>query len=73
MKKVLASEGGAESTGIKRALHIARGHFSDYREGRGLFGKHHGIYWWDPQLRGSVSEGYAPKDYIIDAPGRVKA
>ncbi len=47
MRKQLA-EAGAEGTGgLKRALHIMRGHFKDYREGRGLFGKVHGMWWWD--------------------------
>lgn len=26
---------------------IRRGHFKDYRQGRGLFGKHHDLYWWE--------------------------
>lgn len=50
---------------IKRALHIARGHFKDYRTGGGLFGKLHGLYWWDMQLRGSADAGMVIKDYEI--------
>lgn len=28
-----------------KALTICRGHFKDYRNGKGLFGKYHGIFW----------------------------
>jgi hypothetical protein len=39
-----ARRDGAESS-LSRALHICRGHFKDYRDGRGLFGKYQGLYW----------------------------
>ena len=42
-----------DPAGLKRALHICRGHFKDYREGRGLFAKTHGIWWWDFRLTDS--------------------
>jgi hypothetical protein len=50
MRKQLAAVGANEPSGLKRALHIMRGHFKDYREGRGLFGKVHGMWWWDFRL-----------------------
>jgi hypothetical protein len=50
MRKALHEAGGAD---LKRALHIMRGHFKDYREGRGLFGKVHGVFWWPFQLKDS--------------------
>ncbi len=53
MRKQLAAAGAHEPGGLKRALHIMRGHFKDYREGRGLFGKQHGIWWWDFRLADS--------------------
>jgi hypothetical protein len=65
MKKVLRMEGQSESTGIKRALHICRGHFKDFSKGHGLFGRYTGIYWWNSQVRGSLSEGIVNKDYSI--------
>jgi len=57
MKQVLRREGKAESTGLQRALHICRGHFADYTQGRGLFGKFHGRYWIPQTVRGTVKGG----------------
>lgn len=70
MKMVLKSEGRAEDTGLKQALHICRGHFKDYTES-GLFGKHHGVYWWHETLRGNTSKGVVVKDYDVLAPPEV--
>jgi hypothetical protein len=53
MRKELASEGAEQPGGLKRSLHIMRGHFKDYREGRGLFGKTHGMWWWNFRLADS--------------------
>lgn len=68
MKKILREEGQSEITGIKRALHICRGHFKDFSKGKGLFGRYRDLYWWDSQVRGSVKHGVTMKDYDIDAP-----
>jgi hypothetical protein len=67
MKKVLKTEGKSEETGLKRALHICRGHFKDFRE-KGLFGKFKGIYWWDSQVRGNSKYGTIDKDYNVNPP-----
>lgn len=64
MRKILASEGKSESTGLRNALHICRGHFKDYRDS-GLFGRHPGIYWWDSQVRGDRRVGIVNKDYEV--------
>lgn len=64
MKQVLRSQGNSEQTGLKRALHICRGHFKDYRE-HGLFGKLKAVFWWDQAIRGSISGGAVVKDYSI--------
>ena len=64
MKKVLAEKAEKNNTDIKMAVHICRGHFKDYRNGNGLFGKFKDVYWWDQQLRGDFSLGYVDKDYI---------
>lgn len=45
-------------------LHICRGHFKDFRE-KGLFGKLHGLYWWESQLRGNPERGRVHKDYAV--------
>lgn len=68
MKKVLCTEGKSEHTGLKLALHICRGHFKDFRDGRGLFGRHKNVYWWDSQVRGDISAGIVNKDYSISSP-----
>lgn len=69
MKKTLRTEGQVETYGLKHALHICRGHFKDYREGGGLFGKHKGLYWWESHVRGSAEEGVVDKDYCIKLKG----
>lgn len=70
MKKVLRSEGNSESTGIKHALHICRGHFKDFRNGAGLFGKYKGLYWWDSQVRGNKNHGTVSKNYNVGPPSQ---
>jgi len=52
------------SSSVKRALHICRGHFKDYRKS-GLFGHYKGIYWWDMQARGTIEKGEVKKDYRV--------
>ncbi len=65
MRRVLRIEGREAQNGTQRALHICRGHFADYTEGRGLFGKYNGMYWIDQHVRGSASRGIALKDYRV--------
>jgi len=45
MKKVMNSEGDIEHYGLKKALHICRGHFRNYMEGSIKFGNLQGMYW----------------------------
>ena len=68
MKGVLRSEGGMEEAGPKVALHICRGHFKDYRDGPGLFGKHRAVYWWEGSVRGSLARGKVEKEYQVLTP-----
>lgn len=67
MKKILRDEGDSENSGIKHALHICRGHFKDFSNGNGLFGKHQDMYWWNSQVRGSSKHGIVSKDYNVTA------
>jgi hypothetical protein len=67
VKKILKEQGNIEKTGIKQAMHICRGHFKDYRDGRGLFGKYQGLYWWEDQVRGDKHEGIIVKNYKVNA------
>lgn len=68
MKGVLRAEGGLDKSGPKVALHICRGHFKDYRDGPGLFGKHKAVYWWEGSVRGSLTKGKVEKDYQVSPP-----
>ena len=68
VKKILAHQGQAGEKGLRMALHICRGHFKDYRNSKGLFGKHKELYWWDQHVRGSLEEGVVLKEYVAPAP-----
>jgi hypothetical protein len=68
LKKVLRAEGGmGAGNTFAQALHICRGHFKDYRDGKGLFGRHKGMYWWEQAIRGDPSVGVHDKDYTVRA------
>jgi hypothetical protein len=65
-RKILKSEGElSKGASLSKALHVCRGHFKDYRDGAGLFGKAKGIYWWEQALRGNVSAGVHVKNYRV--------
>lgn len=53
LRQILRQEGKSHEVGLAKALHICRGHFRDYREGRGLFGKLHGVFWTPSVVRGT--------------------
>jgi hypothetical protein len=59
LKQILRSEGRAGQVGLAKAMHICRGHFRDYREGRGLFGRYHKLVWTPSVVRGTRG-GKAP-------------
>jgi len=65
MKAILKSEGNSETIGISKALHICRGHFKNYIEGKGLFGKYHGLFWWEDTIKGDKTKGEISKEYNI--------
>lgn len=65
MKKILQKEGSLDQNGLKKALHLCRGHFKDYSEGRGLFGKFKGLFWWDMHTKGDLSTGILSKEYRV--------
>lgn len=68
MKKVLRSEGGADESGARRALHICRGHFSHYSEDKPLFGRIAGTFWIPTHVRGTHERGVVTKDYAVHPP-----
>ena len=50
---------------IGYSLHICRGHFKDYTKGKGLFGRIHGSFWWEEQMRGDIKHGISEHDYKV--------
>ena len=46
-------------------LHLRRGHFKDYREGKGLFGRIKGLFWCPATTVGRVEEGIIKKTYEV--------
>lgn len=65
MKEALRAEGGIETNGLKKALHICRGHFANYSEEKPLFGKYAGQFWKPSHVRGSIEQGAVVKDYQV--------
>lgn len=68
MKQVLKTEGGIEHNGLKKALHICRGHFATYSEDKPLFGRYSGTFWKPAHVRGNADNGTVYKDYKVKAP-----
>jgi hypothetical protein len=46
-------------------VHLCRGHFKRYTKEAPLMGKHTGLYWWQPQVRGSHKHGAIEKNYKV--------
>ena len=68
MKQTLESVGGASENGLKKALHICRGHFATYTEDAPLFGNYVGSVWKPQHVRGSARQGVVVKDYRVLSP-----
>jgi hypothetical protein len=68
MKQVLRTEGGVEANGIKKALHICRGHFATYTDEKPLFGHTTGTVWRPSHVRGSAKQGVVVADYKVNPP-----
>jgi len=67
-KDVLRREGQSEQTGIKKALHICRGHFCTYTAEKPLFGHFVGTVWKPSHVRGDIKAGAVVKDYSVSPP-----
>jgi hypothetical protein len=65
LKQILRTEGKSGEHGLAKAMHICRGHFKDYREGRGLFGKYKQIVWQPSVVRGTKGEKAAPREIEV--------
>lgn len=68
MKAVLRTEGGIEANGLKKALHIVRGHFATYSPEKPLFGHFSGTVWKPSHVKGSAKEGVVVSDYAVHSP-----
>lgn len=53
-----------ETVGSNR-VHLCRGHFKLFTEEKPMFGRHVGLYWWEPHVRGRNRKGMITKDYEI--------
>ena len=60
-----------QKSDIGYSLHICRGHFKDYTKGKGLFGRIHGSFWWEEQVRGDIKYGISEHDYKINTEASV--
>lgn len=60
--------GAPDDGGEALRFHIRRGHFADYRNGRGLFGREdlRRVFWMSPTLVGSKDTGEVVKDYRVE-------
>lgn len=63
------SEGGRPGSGIMQRIHLCRGHFKRYTPERPLFGRYHGLFWWEPCVRGTDKSGMVVKDYDASTMG----
>ena len=68
MVQTLKSKGGLETNGIKKALHLCRGHFATYTEERPMFGRLVGQYYRPQHIRGSAEHGVVLSDYKVKVP-----
>jgi len=65
IKKISLIKTDSQKTDVVQRFHMRRGHFRDYKDGKGLFGKYHGLYWVPDHTAGSSKQGFVLKDYKI--------
>jgi hypothetical protein len=65
IKETIKKEGSVEQTGLKKALHICRGHFATYTAEAPLFGRLMGTFWKPMHVRGRAEHGIVSKDYMV--------
>lgn len=58
----------AGKIGLRKALHLVRGHFATYTPDKPLFGRITGTVWKPSHVRGDAAEGIVAKDYRVKAP-----
>lgn len=67
LREALRRDGRVHEVGLKKALHICRGHFKTYTPDNPLFGRIDGTFWWGNFARGS-GPARVVKDYRVHAP-----
>lgn len=65
LKELLRREGNVGENGLKKALHLVRGHFATFSPDRPLFGHFVGTVFRSAHLRGKKDHGQVIKDYEI--------
>lgn len=65
VRKIIDNEMEKQNVGLKKALHICRGHFATYTDENPLFGKITGTFWKPMHLRGNGKIGTIIKDYSV--------
>jgi hypothetical protein len=48
-------------------VHLCRGHYKRYTAEKPLLGRHVGMWWWQPMVRGKKKKGIVIKDYLVKA------
>ena len=71
LREALRRDGRVQEVGLKKALHICRGHFKTYSSDSPLFGRIEGTFWWGNFARGS-GPGHVVKDYRVHPPEKQK-
>ena len=66
-EQLVRVDGRTESGEKLCPLHAVRGHFRDYSQGKGMFGKYKYNCVWVPQfVRGNVEDGIVTRDYVLE-------
>jgi hypothetical protein len=68
LKELLRREGGIEGVGLRKALHLVRGHFAKYGPDKPLMGHFVGTVFRSAHMRGRAKEGRVIKDYDVKPP-----
>lgn len=65
-KNIKKTNNNISENGTTMRMHLCRGHFKEYTNENKLFGKHTGLYWWQPTLRGNKDVGSIEKEYCLE-------
>jgi len=65
LKQILRHQGRSHEVGLAKAMHICRGHFRDYRQGAGLFGKYNQLVWTPSVIRGTKGKAAPAREIEV--------